>query len=52
MIIVNVNRQKLPVRMRRISQKVTDPLITSNISKTELQRMRAEVIKKHMQGKH
>lgn len=52
MIIVNVNRQKLPVRMRRISQKVTDPLITSNISKTELQRMRAEEIKKHMQGKH
>ena len=48
---VKVNRQKLPVRMRRISQKVTDPLITDNISKTPLQRMRKEEIKKHMQGK-
>ena len=37
--------------MRRISQKVTDPLITDNISKTPLQRMRKEEIKKHMQGK-
>lgn len=36
MITVNVNRQKLTVRIQRLSQKVTGTLFTSNISKDEI----------------